>query len=148
MYPVHIRVWPSCSYVIRDLHRGYRFIIPCLFSIFSEPSVDADVENRRGIWTVKIQNNNYILLECSDKANKPLTNRFAIFLTSRRYISIISPLCKQKINIGTDMETNPYCKQIILSFCYCNSFFKISKNIKLWWDAILQKKNCPYPLLD
>ena len=47
------QIFKYIYYVLRDLQTQRIWVlIPCLFSIFPEPSGDAHVENRRGIWTV------------------------------------------------------------------------------------------------
>ena len=45
----------------------------------------------------------------------------------------------ETINIGRDMGKTIRTNKLFLAFCYCNSFFKMIKSMKRWWDAISQK---------
>ena len=102
----------------------------------------------RGIWTripceARITIIFYWSVPIKQALEKPLTNCDALPDDKFRLCHLFT---NREINIGTNMGEKPY-QTIFLAFSYCNLFFKVSKNLKRWWDDILQNKSCPSPAL-
>ena len=63
------------------------------------------------------------------------------------WFSYLPFLQTEKNNIGREMGKAIRTNKLFLAFSYCNLFFKMSKHIKRWWDAISQKHPVRIPVL-